>query len=287
MGPITKQSVQKLFLAVPFALLAAGCGAELDGQGLPEDVQPEAAVAADAPESLAQVEQGVALGGTYWWGTSNNGNTTYTIGTTTGQTCFLTGVQGNLKPTVAGNWSSAGTYMSGGNWFVYVNHNNSKALGTGVQCLATSTGRTAEVTWRQGTAAKLLGAVTADRRCFLTRLEASTGAFTTGDDEVKVWNDGLNWYLGGDLSGTGGGRAMCVDVPTGQGSWLWGSGYGGGFTENLAYNPGGVACLLTGLGGPMTTSSFTDGVSIDYNSGTRYWEMTVVNGKRGYASCVK
>ncbi|RKH42547.1 hypothetical protein [Corallococcus llansteffanensis] len=283
MGRFTKQSVRKLFLALPFTLLAAGCGSELDAQaGTAEDTQPAA-----EGVSLASTEQGIGLGGTYWWGTSNNGDTTTTIGTSTGRTCFLTGIQGNLKPAVAGNWSSAGTYMFAGNWIAFVNHANNKALSTGVQCLNTATNRTPEVTWRQGTAAKLLGAVTADRRCFLTRVEASTGAFTTSADYARVWNDGINWYLGGDLSGTGGARALCVDVPTGQGGWLWIAGEGGGFTENLAYNPGGVACLLSGIGGHFTTSDFSDGVSIDYNSGTRYFEMTVMNGKRGWSNCVK
>jgi hypothetical protein len=48
-----------------------------------------------------------------------------------------------------------------------------------------------------------------------------------------------------------------------------------------------VACLLSGVGGPFTRSDFSDGVSIDYNSGTRYWEMTVTNGKRGWGNCVR
>ncbi|RKG93706.1 hypothetical protein D7V88_01735 [Corallococcus terminator] len=284
--------MQKLFLAVPFALIAAGCGGEMDGQGMTEDAQPESAaepsaVEPSAADSIASTEQAVTLGGTYWWGTANNGDTTTTIGTSTNRTCFMTSLFGNLKPATAGNWSSAGVYNYSGNWVAFVNHSNSKALATGIQCLNTATNRTSEVTWRQGTAAKLLGAVTADRRCFLTRVEASTNAFINGDSEVKVWNDGLNWYLGGDLTGPGGGRALCVDVPTGMGGWLWGSGEGGGFTENLAYNAGGVACLLSGVGGRFTTNSYTDGVSIDYNSGTRYWEMTVMNGKRGYANCVK
>ena len=48
-----------------------------------------------------------------------------------------------------------------------------------------------------------------------------------------------------------------------------------------------MACALSGIGGNFDANSFTDGVSVDYNSGTRYWEMTVINGKRGWGNCVR
>lgn len=281
MGRFTKQvgarSARKVWMAVPFAAFAVGCGGELPEQA---PATPEAA------EAVAQTEQGVAATNTYWWGTSNNGTTTTNIGTATDRTCFLSGVQGNLRPAIAGNPSSAGVYIYNGNWMLFVSHLNSKALSAGVVCISTDTNRTAEMTWTEGSAARLLGAVTSTRRCFLTRVEG-TGGFTTNSDYARVWNDGLNWYLGGNLTGAGGARARCVDVPTDQGSWLYGAGDPGGFTANMTYDPGGVACMLTGVGGHFTANSFTDGVSIDYNSGTRYWEMTVVNGKRGWSSCVK
>ena len=280
MGRVTKQSgartVRKLWMAMPLAFFAVGCGGEM----------PEDTGAPVADEALAETEQAVGLAGSYWWGTTNNGNTTTNLGTATDRTCFLTGVQGNLKPTVAGNSSFVGLYIYNGDWWVTVTHFNSKALSAGVQCISTDTNRTAEVTWTEGTAAKLLGAVTGQRRCFLTRVE-SRGGFVTNADHVRVWNDGLNWYLGGDLSAAGGARARCVDVPTEHSGWHYIAGDPGGFTANMAYDPGGVACLLSGIGGHFTANSFTDGVSIDYNSGTRYWEMTVVNGKRGWSSCVK
>ncbi|WP_246137490.1 MULTISPECIES: hypothetical protein [Myxococcus] len=275
----SRQAVRNLLFALPLTALTVGCGGEPLEQ--PTDTAP---VAGD--ESPAQVEQGVALGGTYWWGTSTNGFTSTAIGTATNRTCFLSGVQGNLVPRVTGSWSGTGTFISGGNWTVYVSQNNSKALSTGIQCLATAANRTAEVSWYQGSAAKLLGAATAQRRCFLTSIEAS-GGFNSNSDYVRVWSDGLNWYLGGNLAGDGGGSAVCVDVPENHGGWLWVAGDPGGFTENLAYNPDSVACLLSGIGGHFNTSSYTDGVSIDYNAGTRFWEMTVVNGKRGWGNCVK
>jgi hypothetical protein len=276
---------RKLFLAAPLALFAVGCG-----EGLPEELPgaeasatPEAEVDSD---SLATAEQAIGLGGTYWWGTSNNGNTATNIGTTANRTCFLTGVQGNLKPASAGGWSSAGVFQSGTDYVMFVQHNNSKALSSGVQCINTATNRTPEVTWRQGQAAKVLGAATASRRCFLTMVE-SGGGFNANSDYARVWKDDYNWYLGGSLSAAGGARAVCVDVAADYGGWLWIAGDPGGFTANLAYNPGGVACMLSGIGGQYDTSNFSDGVSIDYNSGTRYFEMTVTNGKRGWGNCVR
>ncbi|WP_240359409.1 hypothetical protein [Pyxidicoccus trucidator] len=284
MGRFTKQvgarSVRKALMAMPLAVFAVGCGGELPEQG-----QTEGDVPVAPSEAVEQTEQGVVLGGSYWWGISS-GVSQLNMGTSVGRTCFLTGVQGNLKPGSSANTNSVYAYIYAGNWYLAISQNNNMALGAGVQCINTDTNRTLDGVWFKGDPARLLGAVTAQRRCFLTRVEGS-GGFTTNADYARVWNDGLNWYLGGSLTGEGGARARCVDVPTDQGSWGYGAGDPGGFTANMTYNPGGVACMLTGLGGHFTANSFTDGVSIDYNAGTRYWEMTVVNGKRGWSSCVK
>jgi hypothetical protein len=283
MGRFTKQvgarSVRKALMAMPLAAFAVGCGGELPEQGQPEGDVPEV-----PSEDVAQTEQGVVLGGSYWWG--SDGWTQLNMGTSEGRTCFLTSVVGSLKPSSSGLSSSVYTYVYAGNWYLNINPNNGNALGAGVQCINTATNRTTDGVWFKGDPARLLGAVTAQRRCFLTRVEG-TGGFKTNSDYARVWNDGLNWYLGGSLSAEGGARARCVDVPTDQGSWLYGAGDPGGFTANMTYDPGGVACMLTGVGGHFTANSYTDGVSIDYNAGTRYWEMTVVNGKRGWSSCVK
>ncbi|MCY1002884.1 hypothetical protein OWM54_37630 [Myxococcus sp. MISCRS1] len=266
-------------LAMPLAAFAVGCGVEQEAPGTEGAAAPVA-------EETGETTQAVGVENAYWWGTTANGYTSTNIGPTTGRTCFLSGLQGNLKPAVAGRWATGGVLQSAGDYILFVSHNNSKALGVGVQCIYTSAGRTTEMSWAQGQAARLLGAVTAQRRCFLTQVTAS-GGFASNSDYVRVWNDGLNWYLGGNLSGAGGGRAVCVNVPEDHGGWLWIAGDPGGFTETLAYNPGGVACALSGVGGKFDDNSFTDGVSVDYNAGTRYWEMSVMNGKRGWGNCVK
>ncbi|AGC49185.1 hypothetical protein MYSTI_07913 [Myxococcus stipitatus DSM 14675] len=274
-------SMRNLLFALPLATFTVACG----GEPL-EPTSPEAASPVVADEAVDQVEQRVGLQGPYNWHTSANGYVSTSIGTATNRTCFLTGVSGNLQPpTGSSSWGSTGTFVFAGEWYIFVNHNFSKMLGSTVECMTTAANRTAEVSWYNGQAAKLLGAVTADRRCFLTMVEGS-GAFDSTSEYVRVWNDGLNWYLGGDLAGEGGGRALCVDVPESHGGWQWISA-GSGFSKELAYNPGGVGCFLSGLGGRFNQNSLTDGLSIDYNSGTRTWEMTLSPAKRGWANCVK
>ncbi|WP_163997580.1 hypothetical protein, partial [Pyxidicoccus caerfyrddinensis] len=213
-------------MAMPLAAFAVGCGGELPEQGqpegeLPEQGQPEGDVPEAPSEAVEQTEQGVVLGGSYWWGST--GWTQLDMGTSVGRTCFLTGVQGSLTPSSSGLTSSVYAYIYAGNWYLAINPNNGKALGEGVQCINTATNRTLDGVWFTGDPARLLGAVTAQRRCFLTRVEG-TGGFKTNSYYARVWNDGLNWYLGGSLSGEGGARARCVDVPTDQGSWLYGAG---------------------------------------------------------------
>ncbi|RKH54046.1 hypothetical protein D7X55_14260 [Corallococcus sp. AB049A] len=281
----TNHFARKLFLAAPLCLFAVGCGGDpmMDGSMTGEGATEAAAPSAPEDAALGTSEQGIGLGGTYWWGTSANGLTSTTIGTATNRTCFLRGIRGNLKGT---SWAGAGVFQYAGNWEIFINQSNSKALRTDVQCINTATNRTPEVSWYDGQAAKLLGAVTSARRCFLTQVEAA-GGFTANADYARVWNDGYNWYLGGNLGAAGGARALCVDVPSDAGGWLWIAGNPGTFTHNLAYNPGGVACMLSGIGGNFSTSDYDDGVTIDYNAGTRYWEMTVSNSKRGWGNCVK
>ncbi|WP_223635976.1 hypothetical protein [Corallococcus sp. EGB] len=275
---------RKLFLAAPLCLFAVGCGGDpMMDEATAAETGTEAP-ASSAPEdaSLATSEQAVSLGGTYWWGTTANGLVSTSIGTVTNRTCFLRGVQGNLKGT---SWASAGVFQYGNDWEIFVHHNNSKALSVGVQCINTAANRTPVMSWFDGQAATLLGAVTASRRCFLMEVTAA-GGFAANSDYARVWNDGYNWYLGGNLGAAGGAYAACVDVPTEVAGGLKTAGNPGTFTYSLAYDPGGVACLLTGVGGNFSTSDFNDGVSIDYNSGIRTWEMTVSNGKRGWYNCV-
>ena len=83
--------------------------------------------------------------------------------------------------------------------------------------------------------------------------------------------------------------AVCVDVPADYGTWGIVSNPGAGNTVSfdLAEDLGGVACGLTKLGGSFITNSTSDGLGVNYNAGTRFWNVTAVNGKQAAASCVR
>nr|WP_255666054.1 hypothetical protein [Myxococcus sp. AS-1-15] len=278
----TGLAVRNLLFALPLATFTAACG----GEPLAADTL-EAASPVVADEAVDQVEQQVSLSSPYTWRTNRAESISTSIGTSTNRTCFLTGLGGSLQPAFPDDisWASAGTHIYGGEWILSINQYVSTALSTTVQCVNTAANRTPEVLWSKGEAAKLLGAVTPNRRCFLTRIEAS-GAFDSTADYVRVWNDNINWYLGGDLADDGGARALCVDFPEGHGNWLWVSG-ADPINRDLAYNSGGVACFLSELGGRFNQDSYYDGVSVNYNAGTRTWEMDLSPVKRGRAGCVK
>ncbi|MFY2563997.1 hypothetical protein ACN469_40780, partial [Corallococcus terminator] len=123
--------MMRLCLAVPLAAFAVGCGAEQEDLGGAAGMEPEMEAA------LGETSQAVGVENPAWWGTAANGYSATTLGSTTGRTCFLSGLQGNLKPAAAGRWSTAGVLTSAGNYRLFVSHNNSKALGVGVQCIST------------------------------------------------------------------------------------------------------------------------------------------------------
>ncbi|AKF86005.1 hypothetical protein MFUL124B02_19865 [Myxococcus fulvus 124B02] len=275
----TGLAVRNLLFVLPLATFTAACGGE--------PLAADAASPAVADEAIGQAEQHVDLSGPYTWRTNQAEFISTSIGTSTNRTCFLTGLGGSLQPATPDDisWAFAGAHLYGDQWILSINQYVNTALTTTVRCVNTAANRTPEVVWSKGEAAKLLGAVTPNRRCFLTRIEAS-GAFDSTADYVRVWNDNINWYLGGDLADDGGARALCVDFPEAHGNWFLTSG-AAPINHDLAYNPGGVACFLTELGGRFNQDSYYDGVSVNYSAGTRTWEMDLSPVKRGRAGCVK
>lgn len=157
-----------------------------------------------------------------------------------------------------------------------------------VQCVAADVNRTAIGTWQTGDTAKILGPVTPNRQCFLTEVAKDDfgEGWSNNSNFVRVWNDGNNWYIGGTQSGPASGSAVCVDFSHNFGSWLWIAGTGSA-THPLAYNPGGVDCFLTGLGGSFNNPDYNDGVKIGYDPGILTYNETVVNGKSGWATCIQ
>lgn len=271
-------SLSALLRLVPFALLSVGCMAEVGPEG--------------GDESVDQTEQAFSGNWNYSWG-----DTKYSfanIGTSTNRTCFMSGMTGNIIPAGSTGQTGVGLRINASNDYELYVDSDGGALGVYARCVNTAAGRTAEVQWRTGDAAKLLGAVSPGRRCFLTRITTSNAypseggrGFKSNADYVRVWNDGANWYLGGVQSGVVWARARCIDVSSDHGHWKWQAGDPGTRYDELAYNPGGVTCLLTGVGGHFDKNDWVDGAFVSYDSGINQFFMNTKNGKSGWANCVK
>lgn len=261
-------------------LWTTGCGGDVNADGTVGD------------GNMAETQQAFSAGWNYSWG-----DTTYSfanIGTATNRTCFLSGLAGNIRPAGPTGQTGAGVRInSSGDYEIYVDSDGG-ALNVFASCVNTSAGRTAEVQWRTGDAAKLLGAVKAGRRCFLTNVTTSNAypseggsGFKSNSDYVRIWQDGYNWWVGGVQSGVVWATARCIDVSADYGGWQWTSGDPGTRQDPLSGNPGGVSCLLTGVGGHFSNNDWLDGAYVSYDAGIHQYYMNTKNGHTGWANCIQ
>jgi hypothetical protein len=262
-------------------LVAAGCGVDPSEPGSPEPV-----------DELAQAFTGTM---NYSWG-----DTKYSfaeIGTATNRTCFLSGMTGNLGPFFAGGQTGVGVIVNAkGNYQLYVDATSGNPLQAFARCVSSAAGRTAEVTWSTGQAAQVLAPVAPGRQCFLTAITTSNQyggndpmsyGFKTSADYVRVWRDSARWYVGGVQSGMVWATARCMDVSQNLGNWEWIAGDPDTRKDKLALNPGGMTCLLTGIGGRFNLNDWSDGAFISYDAGINQFYMNTKNGKTGWSTCVK
>jgi hypothetical protein len=267
-------------LAVSTSLWTAGCMTEPGDGG------------ADGDDNVGEAQQAFTANWNYSWG-----DTKYSfanIGTSTNRTCFMAGLAGNINPASSTGQTGAGVHINaGGDYEIYVDSDGG-ALNTFARCVNTSVGRTAEVTWRTGQAAQQLGAVAAGRRCFLTSVTTSNAypsegghGFRFNSDYVRVWQDGFNWWVGGVQSGVVWATARCINVSVDHGGWEWIAGDPGTRQDALSGNPGGVTCLLTGVGGHFNDNDWVDGAYVSYNAGINQFYMNTKNGHTGWANCVQ
>jgi hypothetical protein len=272
-------------ISVLSSLVLLGCGVEdEDSAGLMADESADAQ--ADAP-ALGSTQQAVS-----WSGSTHSctGGTCYVdFGVTTNRTCFLGGIYGSLNDA-----SASILRYADGRFKLRLGSPAGQRIAATAICVSGNT-NTAEGFWTGGNAATpITGTVTATRRCFLTQIDNNVvvRGFDTTSDYARVWKDSAGkWYVGGSLSGGAGTRAsaVCIDVPGDHGTWGIVSNPGAGNTVafDLAEDIGGVACGLTKLGGNFTTNSTSDGLGVDYNAGTRFWNIKAINGKQAAASCVR
>jgi hypothetical protein len=287
-----------LAAAALVASATAGCAVQADGS-------PKEGTAAEEsnPGANLPVREDFSVTYAFVAAAATEGFTQTDMGPASERTCFLSGVTGNL---VADPFPEAGTQVGveativNGEWQLQAAAGGAplKAFG---RCVNTTAGRTAEVEWRTGQSAQKLGAVTATRQCFLTKLITSSAypptppGFSDKNDLAKVWNDGSNWYVGGSMTGWAWASARCVDVSVYEGGWDydWESTtqLEGPMTEVV-----GATCALTGVGGNFEFNTHEDqGLWITRDAGLNQFylneQTAMVSGEdltvRGYSSCVK
>ena len=280
--------ITKVLGLAPVLALVAGAAA---CDGFAED-------AALVDEDVDQIEQEASWGVFASWARQDNLPTSSNradIGPDTDRTCFLAGVAGNLRssygaPQPSGTLYTGATsrvYRSGGRWYINATTGSGfEKIKTTAMCVNLVAGRIDPVSWSGG-AAKKIAAVAPGRRCFLTEVTNTDMYYddvnyTDADDLLRVWSDGLNWYIGG--SGHAQGAAACVNVASDLGEWNWANG-----TTNIAYNDQnpGTQCFLTGVRGRFRTNDWSNGVRVGYDSGLNQYTLTASTGKRGWARCIK
>ncbi|WP_437896427.1 hypothetical protein [Sorangium sp. So ce124] len=269
-------------LALLVAPLALGCVGEVDHGD-------EGAL----DEAVGEAQAAVGWSG-YSWGCG--GSCELNLGTDVDRTCFLAGVWGKLG---ASSQASVRVQRSGGDWILDVDAASGQNLGANAVCVNTAENRTGQYTWTWGPGDGLptsMGFGTSSRRCFLTQV-ISDGAFRFNNwitDYARVRKDASGeWFLEGvsttgvDTPVTATVKAICVDVPQNYGAWQWLAGNNHRIDPLASNSVGGVACGMTGLGGPFTSNTWTDGVWLEYNPTTLDWEQHTVNNKTAWSQCVR
>jgi hypothetical protein len=238
----------------------------------------------------------------YSFGCAGNCGST-DLGTTTGRTCFIAGIRGNLAPT-----SSVFISSSGGHWWLNVSPNASNTLWADATCLSSATNRVGEFVQTGNGTTTIAAGATGTRKCYLTRVASNIGAqraFLLDSDHVRVIKkaDGT-WDLTVSqqqfASATVG--AMCVDVPTLVVAALEQAPDNSVVTDFVTADTINTACALRGVGGQFATNSSTDGARIeplsatpdmavgphDMGSGTNGpgWWVEAHNGKSAWYACV-
>jgi hypothetical protein len=227
-------------------------------------------------------------------------------------TCFLSALKGNFA-----DLRTFKTGLLSDSWLVpraSIVHNETthrlslsvvaasptSRLSASVVCINKSTDLTKEKSWTTGQGAVFLSA-SAGKQCFLTEVSGFDGPSmfnslddTAGDSWGTVADSASVTYTLGNfyLTGTGhaSARALCIDISA---QLVATSGNGLGVHALVTANAqqigsvNGTQCFLYGVGGQFRTSSFTDGVDINYNSGTLVWSYTTAPSKGAWVACVQ
>lgn len=256
-----------------------------------------ACVASEAEEDgvdLSETDQAFTGNWNYSWGDTKF--STADLGSAVGRTCFMSGVAGYLTVNnfpEGDSQAGAGVYVDANNHYrIFVDPAFEATLQTWVRCVNVS--GTTEQTWRAGQPKKLLGAVTANRRCFITKLTTGRdgsfphGAFNTTSDNVWVTNDGSNWYIDGNVFGLVWVSARCIDVTQDLGQF-WGYSIPGNTSVwPLVQATNGATCGLTQVSGQLNSpNDWVAGPYVSYNAGYNFFDFNTKDGTGGRVRCVR
>jgi hypothetical protein len=265
------------------SLAFAGC---MDQGDSPEDTTADE----PATSSTAQSVSWTAL----QWHSCTSLSCGWSLGDPATSTCFIAGVTGRLADGSTSYPAQVAVINNGTYWGLSIANPSYNNISVMTTCIP-NTGHRSEASWYAGAAAKLIPAgAGVNRKCFLAGITNwSPKAFSTWESNVTISRDpdNVDYWIGGDFPAGSNMRvdARCVDIPYNYGDWNIWWGYPTNYTGTLAFNPAssGVACALTGIGGPFTTSDATKGVVINYDASTRYWNWSFTPGIHGYSECFK
>jgi hypothetical protein len=270
---------------------------------------PSTTTGQDEPTETSQSNLNLSVG-VWAWGTTDG--TLLPLGSTSGQTCFLTGVAGDLNngtDWVTDGNSFAGVFESGGNYFMKAWGGTSlfgsppAAVMAYVACLGTTLNRTWS-TWTSGNGPAFVDYLAPNRYCFLESVEGAIATWGAADASVSLavgpnpynsTDNNLYWWLNGTVQSSQWGHAkasaVCFDLPAGtQASGFYMSvPYPYQITgEPVAWSSNGMMCGLTGIAGPFNDSSWTDGAVLHWPPGRRgAWTLDLWNGKSLWADCAE
>jgi len=269
----TKSRPQHALLFVSLSLSAFGCTGDLgDEESTVDDV------------NVAQ--HALFESGEYSLGLDSPIQTD--LGSSATQTCFLSGVLGNLhdRASSIGEASVSVRPNASGHYILSVHPTAGKPLRVFTRCVALTAGRTKEVDWNSSMhAASVVAQVIPNRHCFLTSI-SSRGGFGNATDHVKIRSNGFYYYLDG--SGEVSATAQCLDFAGADPEASWQAGNPGTRHDALTGpGPFGKSCFLTTVAGMFASNSYSDGVYVSYDSTDKRFYMNTTNGKLARSICVK
>ncbi len=252
-------------------------------------------VDADDPEDAAELgetEQEVSSTVLETFTCSTTPSCRFDLGSDSNRACFLAGIRGPAGGLGGSFGSYTSIYDTGSTWALAVYPPAGGTLKVTTACVSPA-GNVTKQLWNSTfpTSAEQIPNTTPQSRCFLSIFSGQAGGLTHYNDSIKTWKDSAGkWWIGGSTVGDSylSGGAICFDVAVNHSTWAWGQGSSGSITGDIGSNStGGVACGLTELGGKFTTNSTSDGVHINYLSGSAQWIWTFVNYKHAHANCIK